>query len=95
MTNIDVISSQATKAKVFIVMSLVKHSQCLTATPLKVWVATKQQGEVLCAHCTCMAGLGEACSHIAALLFAVETNTQLKSQFASTSLPCFWLPPSF
>ena len=46
-------------------------------------------------HCICMAGLGEACSHIAALLFAVETNTQLKSQFASTSLPCTWLPPSF
>ena len=32
-------------------MGLVKHSQRLTAPPLKVWVATKQQGEVLCAHC--------------------------------------------
>ena len=95
VTNIDVISSQATKTKVFIMMSLVKHSQRLTAPPLKVWVATKQQGEVLCAHCTCMAGLGEACSHIAALLFAVETNTQLKNQFPCTSLPCSWLPPSF
>ena len=95
VSNISVICKQATKAKVFILMALVKHSQRLTAPPLKVWVATKQQGEVLCAHCTCMAGLGEACSHIAALLFAVETNTQLKSQFSSTSLPCSWLPPSF
>ena len=42
-----------------------------------------------------MAGIGEACSHIAALLFAAEANTQLKSQHASTSLPCSWLPPSF
>ena len=95
VTNIDVISSQAIRPNVFILMSLVKHSQRLAAPPLKVWVATKQQGEVLCAHCSCMAGLGEACSHIAALLFAAETNTQLKGQFASTSLPCNWLPPSF
>ena len=50
---------------------------------------------MLCAHCSCMVGLGETCSHIAALLFAAETNTQLKGQFASTSLPCSWLPPSF
>ena len=42
-----------------------------------------------------MAGLGEACSHIAALLFAVETNAQLKTQFPSTSLLCTWLLPSF
>ena len=37
-------------------MALVKHYQRLTAPPLKVWVATKQQGEVLCAHCICMVG---------------------------------------
>ena len=95
VTNIDVICSQVTRPKIFILTSLVKHSQRLTAPPLQVWVATKQQGEILCAHCSCMAGLGEACSHIAALLFAAETNTQLKGQFASASLPCSWLPPSF
>ena len=96
VTNVTVIlSRQINKTKIFIVMSLVKHSQRLSASPLKVWVAAKQQGEVLYAHCTCMADLGEACSHISALLFALETNTQLKSQFTSTSLPCSWLPPSF
>ena len=79
VTNIDVISCQATKTKVFILMSLVKHSQHLAAPPLKVWVATKQQVEVICAHCTCMAGLCEACSHIAALLLAVEKQTAKKS----------------
>ena len=63
--------------------------------PLKGWVATRQNGVVLCAHCTCIAGIGEACSYIAALLFAAEANTQLKSQHSSTSLPCSWLPPSF
>ena len=49
----------------------------------------------MCAHCTCMAGIGEACTHIAALLFAAEANTQVKSQFSCTSLPCSGLPPSF
>jgi len=34
-----------------------------------------------------MAGLGKACSHIAALLFAVETNTQLKIKLPPHRLP--------
>ena len=42
-----------------------------------------------------MAGLGESCSHIAALLFAMEANTQLQKKTSCTSLPCSWLPPSF
>ena len=42
-----------------------------------------------------MAGLGEACSHIAALLFTLEANTQMKKRLSCTSLPCSWLPPSF
>ncbi len=29
----------------------------------------EKSGEVCCAHCNCMAELGEACSHIAAVLF--------------------------
>ena len=72
-----------------------KHSQHLSSPSLKVWVAFKASGEVLCAQCTCMTGLGEACSHIAAVLFTAEGNTRVKSQFSSTSLPCSWLPPSF
>ena len=42
-----------------------------------------------------MAGVGEACSHVAALLFVLEGNTLLKQQFSYTSLPCSWLPASF
>ena len=72
-----------------------KHSQTLSATPLKVWVGYKSNGEVVAVHCTCMAGIGEACSHIAAVLFAAEANTQVKQQQSCTSLPCAWLPPSF
>ena len=64
--------------KSFLFTALVKHSQRLSLPPLKVWLAVKQSGEVLCAHCSCMAGLGEACSHVAAVLFTAEANTQTK-----------------
>ena len=78
----------------FLVPARVRHSQRLSATPLRPWVAVEKIGFVLCAHCNCMAGLGEACSHIAAVLFALETNVQARKSMSCTSLPCSWLPPS-
>lgn len=68
--------------------ALVRHSQCLFLLALKVWVSIKQNGEILCAHCTCMAELGEAHSHIAAVLFTAEANTKTKASLSSTSMPC-------
>ena len=62
---------------------------------MKAWVAVEHVGTVLCGHCTCMAGLGDVCSHVAAILFTIDANTQLKNNTASTSLPCSWLPPTF
>lgn len=59
----------------YLVMAHVKHSQKLSAPPLNPWIALEQSGVVVCAHCTCMAGLGEVCSHIAALM---EANTKMK-----------------
>jgi len=41
-----------------------------------------------------MAGLGEACSHIAALLFVLEANTKMRKNTSCTSQLCSWLPPS-
>ena len=40
-----------------------------------------------------MVGLGEACLHIAALLFAVEAHNRLKD-VSCTSQPCAWLSPN-
>lgn len=81
--------------KNFLFLSSVKHSQSLSLPLLKVWLITKADGEVVTGHCTCMAGLGEACTHVAAVLFAAEANSITKWQFTSTSLPCSWLPPTF
>ena len=85
----------ATIPSIFMFTDLVRHLQSLSLPPLKVWIASYSSGEVVCAHCTCMAGIGEACTHIAAIPFTADGNTQIKSQFSCTSLPCSWLPSSF
>ena len=38
--------------------------------------------------------IGEVCSHISALLFAIEAHTKLKKDASCTSHPCKWLPPA-
>jgi hypothetical protein len=50
----------------------VRRSQPVSLPPVLPWVTVEKSGIVICGHCTCMAGLGVACSHIAALLFALE-----------------------
>jgi hypothetical protein len=67
-------------------------SQRITEKPHKPWAyVNKTTAEVLCGHCTCMAGLGEVCSHVAALLFKVEIGVKLGlNSTASTSTACKW-----
>ena len=76
-----------------IITANVRHSQSVTAPPLKSWVAAEKCGTIICSHCTCMAGLGEPCSHIAALLFAAEAHNRLKDT-SCTSQRCAWLAPN-
>ena len=73
----------------------VKHSQRLSVPPVKTWVAAEKGGAVICPHCDCMAGLGEACSHIAAILFTLDANVQARKSLSCTLVPCSWLPPTF
>ena len=81
-------------ASFFPQISKVKHSQSLNEPPLRPWVALQKDGQILCCHCTCMAGLGETCSHAAASMFALETLVRMKASTTCTSLPCQWLKPS-
>lgn len=46
--------------------------------PLDVWCLITKDGSVSTAHCTCMAGNSEACSHIGALLFTAEDTYKRK-----------------
>ena len=70
-----------------VVTAKVRHSQTVSAPSISPWVAAERNGTILCAHCTCMAGLREACSHIAALLFAIEAHTKVKKDASCTSRP--------
>ncbi|KAF3844344.1 hypothetical protein F7725_007507 [Dissostichus mawsoni] len=46
------------------------------------------------AHCTCMAGLGEVCSHAAALMFTVLAAVEKRENQTCTEKPCTWTQPS-
>lgn len=69
------------------------HSQGLSQTPLTAWVLAKSDGEILAAHCTCMAGNGEACSHVAALLFYMQYVARARQDRSCTDTDNSWLPP--
>ena len=56
----------------------VNHSQRLSEKPL-----AEPSGKILCAHCDCMAGLGECCSHVALILWAVEAGVRLRDLMTS------------
>ena len=61
---------------------------------LEPWVILKDDGSVISAHCTCVAGLGESCSHVAALLFKIEYIVKLRHKKTVTEEPAYWLIPS-
>ena len=78
-----------------VVMSVkIRHSQTVSAQPAHSWVAAQTNGTIICAHCTCMAGLGEVCSHISALLFTIGAQTKFQKDVSCTSQACQWLPPT-
>lgn len=52
-------------------------------------------GVVCCAHCSCMTGLGETCTHVAAVLFYIEAVARVQEQQTSTQSACHWIIPAF
>lgn len=75
------------------VKALVEPGQRKNCAPYNPWIClNKKYGYIVCSHCTCMAGLGEVCSHVAAVLFAIDNITKcgINSQPACTSVKCIW-----
>ncbi|CAG2215690.1 unnamed protein product [Mytilus edulis] len=70
----------------------VTPSQRAREKPHQPWVyLDKASAAVYCAHCTCMAGLGEVCSHVGALLFKIEMGVKMGLTLSSsTSKACQW-----
>jgi len=52
------------KENIVLILGKVRHSYAASKTPLRPWVLVRSNGTILVAHCTCMAGLAETCSHV-------------------------------
>ena len=76
------------------VLFQVTHSMRVNDKPLDPWLLISEDGTVQSAHCTCMAGLSEGCSHIAAVLFAMENGTRITQEAPVTDVPAYWLFPT-
>ena len=76
-----------------LVIGKVNHSYALSTSPLQPWVVINNSGTVICGHCTCMAGLGETCSHVGALLYWLEYHIRKREEQSCTSGPNQWLEP--
>ncbi|XDV21196.1 hypothetical protein PO909_026341 [Leuciscus waleckii] len=77
-----------------LVFAQVNHSQRSAETPLKTCIIAKESGEVITAHCNCIAGLSESCSHVGAVLFSIEAGVKIRDTASCTMEKCKWLMPS-
>ncbi len=67
---------------------------CLVAMVLESWVAVAKDGEIIFANCSCMAGLGEVCSHVSATLYHLEAHVAIIQKRMGTSRPNQWIIPA-
>ena len=65
---------------------------------LSCWILIKRDGEVCCAYCNCMAGLGETCTctHFCCFFFFyLEAAARIQGKQTCTQRKCKWILPSF
>lgn len=81
---------------IYVTISMqVNHSQKLNEKPLTPWFVSLIDGKILSAHCDCMAGLGETCSHVASLLWVVAVGVEKRDSLTVTQKSAYWvMPPS-
>lgn len=77
----------------------VKHSQKAASedrdqSKTFPWLIIHDDGLIKSAHCTCMAGLGEVCSHAAAVSFYLARLNSGKEELSCTGRPCAWNVPA-
>ncbi|KAK4014747.1 hypothetical protein OUZ56_027255 [Daphnia magna] len=72
----------------------VHHSMAFSLPPLRPWVAFNPAGGVITAHCDCIAGLGECCSHVGAIIFGALVVNAQKTTLTVTDQPMKWLRKS-
>uniref|UniRef100_A0A1X7V5E3 Uncharacterized protein n=1 Tax=Amphimedon queenslandica TaxID=400682 RepID=A0A1X7V5E3_AMPQE len=58
------------------------------------WLGVNKDREFICAHCDCLAGVVEACSRIAALLYALMAGVNQDQETSCTLVKSKWLAPA-
>ena len=66
----------------------------LNEKPLTPWVIVEEGGKIISAYCNCVAGLGECCSHIASLLWAVESGVRIRDSMTVSEKKAYWVIPT-
>ena len=66
----------------------------LSMPNLLPWVIITKSSNLISCHCTCMAGLDEACSHVAALLLYCEGVTEKIATNSVTDEFAYWMVPT-
>lgn len=70
------------------------HSQRLSEKLLTPWIICEKQGTIISAHCDCIAGLGEVCTHVASVLFAIDDFLRKVEEPTPTGVKAYWMPPT-
>lgn len=70
------------------------HSQRLNEKLLLPWIICGKDGSIISAHCNCIAGLGEVCTHVAAVLFAIDNCVRELEVKTPTGIKAYWMPPT-
>lgn len=61
---------------------------------LRPWVVAEKGGDITFSHCNCMAGCGEVCTHVAAMLFSIEAVVRIRDAKTVTDKAAYWKLPS-
>ncbi|KAK5648187.1 hypothetical protein RI129_003079 [Pyrocoelia pectoralis] len=77
-----------------VIVGKVKHSQRMSEKSLDTWVIVNEDGSIRTAHCTCMAGSSEICSHVGAILYAAEYAAKTKETVSCTDTKATWPVPA-
>ncbi|KAJ8917000.1 hypothetical protein NQ315_012916, partial [Exocentrus adspersus] len=73
-----------------LILAKVKHSQHFSEPPVQVWVICTTNGSIESTHCTCMDGAGEVCSHVGAVLYALEFINSSRNSTSCTDIRSLW-----
>ena len=49
-----------------------RHSQKINEINHKLWIIMEKPGKIRSCNCTCLAGMGQSCNHVAAAMYKIK-----------------------